>query len=199
MKKATDADANIDKSEYEAASTMVAISQAQDNLSDNDNGFEEDATEMLLQVDDFHLSSPTLPKSFSRTLYFDAKLQKPSYWTELKSRCLPKDHMLHIISIYAFHSSRIYKLAAVPSRSNAKVRVYKCATCTSSDSAWNVTVQQIDPNDDNSLWIVRDNPTLGHCRASNSYLSIDTTRLKCSCSSEKKKRKISEQLFFNVL
>ena len=106
--------------------------------------------------------------------------------------------MFHIISIYAFHSWNIFRLSAVPSRSNVKVRVYKCATCPLSDSAWHVTVKPIDPNDANSLWVVRDNPTVGHCPLSNTYLPFATTRLPCSCCKQRKKRKITDQLFFNV-
>ena len=125
-------------------------------------------------------------RRFNRPFYYDLDVRNINSWEELEGRVLPGNYALRIISAYAFHCHKIYKLKAVAQRTNSKSKVYQCHSCSPSpkQSPWYTIV-----NRNNSGWQVRS--------ASHRFSKNNSTS-PCQCAGHQKGR-LSDQLFFDCL
>ena len=150
--------------------------------------------------------SPTAEcvKGFQRPLFYDEDLVNAYCWNELMSRNLPGKHAYNIISVYAFHCFGIFSLQFLQTKSNKKIRVYKCKTCPAdSTTSWTVTASVV--NEAFNLWRVQPKTVAVDRRSKlTSTMSnniINTTDLPCNCLSHNMfigKRKLSVPLLFNT-
>ena len=154
---------------FQAASTMLEISQSVDHQSvddpvqDSDGDLDDDLVAKLLLSDETVTSTTDDSDGFlnyQRPLFLDDKHIKGQSWDELQKRFLPKKYIFRIIEIYAFHAYHIQKLKFVSKKSNAHQRVYRCAGCPSPHSTWQVVDSKINRNDNDSLWQVTDYLTI---------------------------------------